>query len=132
MKWLVVIKHAKQAHEKEIERNVNANLAEARKQQRRQPKRLRVPDRVLERRVDAAVRKFIGPQRPVGTVHDAGEEGLGCEDQCPDGEPNCRNCGDPAFAESCAAAGHCPFCGTAHGMSPDSAVAANGYELVPA
>ena len=51
------------------------------------------------------------------------------EDACPDGLPNCRKCGDPAFAVACAAAGHCPHCGTAHGIAPDSVLAAHGVVL---
>lgn len=50
---------------------------------------------------------------------------------CPLGQPNCRNCGDPAYKDACAAAGHCPQCGTAHGIAPDSVVKAAGVELVP-
>lgn len=44
--------------------------------------------------------------------------------------PNCRNCGDPEHAASCTAKGHCPDCGTKHGIAPDRIVAENGYELV--
>lgn len=126
MRFHIVIKHAKKAHDKEIERNVNANVAEALKQAKRA--RGKLDDRgqrVLRRRIEDAVRSRQGAERAVGTVHDT------CDTECPDGEPNCRNCGDPAFAESCAAAGHCPHCGTKHGLAPDSVVAANGYELVP-
>jgi hypothetical protein len=56
----------------------------------------------------------------------------GLEDTCPDGLPNCRNCGDPQFAESCRKAGHCPHCGTKHGIAPDSVLAANGLTMVEA
>lgn len=65
------------------------------------------------------------PMRPLGTIHTS-IEGF----ECPDGLPNCRNCGDPAHAESCKAAGHCPHCGTAHGVAPDAVLAANGYGII--
>lgn len=63
--------------------------------------------------------------RPAGTVH------TDAESECPNGLPNCRNCGDPAHLESCVAAGHCPDCGTKHGIAPDAHLAANGYRLEP-
>jgi hypothetical protein len=50
---------------------------------------------------------------------------------CPNGLPNCRQCGDPAHAEACRSAGHCPDCGTKHGVAPESVVRANGYRLEP-
>jgi len=49
---------------------------------------------------------------------------------CPDGLPNCRNCGDPQHAEACIAAGHCPHCGTQHGMTPQRLLAEGGYHLL--
>jgi len=63
--------------------------------------------------------------RPTGTEHAAP-----MSDACPEGRPNCRNCGDPAFADACKAAGHCPQCGVTHGIAPDAVLAANGYALV--
>jgi hypothetical protein len=48
--------------------------------------------------------------------------------ECPDGFPNCRHCGDPQFAASCA--GHCPLCGTAHGIAPASVLEKHGLVLV--
>lgn len=45
--------------------------------------------------------------------------------------PNCRNCGDQAFVALCRAAGHCPDCGTTHGIAPDSVLAATGVILTP-
>lgn len=65
----------------------------------------------------------VGPARAVGTVHAEAEL------ECPEGLPNCRNCGDPAYAETCRADGHCPNCGTAHGVAPDATLAANGFAL---
>lgn len=52
-------------------------------------------------------------------------------DDCPDGLPNCRNCGDPAHAASCRASGHCQDCGTKHGIAPDAVLAAHGFALEP-
>lgn len=74
-----------------------------------------------QRRQD--VERRITQGRPVGSLHAL------VEDACPDGGTNCRNCGDPAFAESCAAAGHCEACGTRHGIAPEAAVAAAGLAL---
>lgn len=69
------------------------------------------------------VEKHVPQGRPVGSLH------AHLEDACPDGGTNCRNCGDPAFTETCKAAGHCPACGTKHGIAPDSVVAAAGLVL---
>lgn len=65
-----------------------------------------------------------GPKRSVGTIHSEADS------ECPEDMPNCRNCGDPEFYIPCKKAGHCPDCGTKHGIAPDSVVAANGYKLV--
>lgn len=54
------------------------------------------------------------------------------DDTCPLGRPNCRRCGDPAFQETCRNLGHCPQCGTAHGIAPTSVLEAHGLTLVPA
>lgn len=62
---------------------------------------------------------------------DAGAVHTVMDSECPNGLPNCRNCGDPEHAESCAKAGHCPFCGTRHGIAPDRVLAANGFALEP-
>jgi hypothetical protein len=62
--------------------------------------------------------------RPSGTVH---AESI--DSTCPEGLPNCRNCGDANHRESCLAAGHCPHCGTRHGIAPDAHLKANGYRL---
>jgi hypothetical protein len=62
--------------------------------------------------------------RDAGTIH------THADSECPEGRPNCRNCGDPAHAESCIANGHCPDCGTKHGIAPDSVIAKHGYALV--
>jgi len=65
-----------------------------------------------------------GIPREKGTVHTI------ADDECPEGKPNCRNCGDPEFAQLCRAAGHCHHCGTRHGIAPQSMVEFNGYILV--
>lgn len=62
-------------------------------------------------------------KRPKGTVHTE------MDSDCPEGLPNCRNCGDPVHETSCRAQGHCPQCGTAHGIAPESRLAENGYKL---
>ena len=71
----------------------------------------------------AALRKESTP-RAKGTIHTV------CEEECPDGGSNCRNCGDPEFKAMCRAAGHCKFCGTRHGIAPTSVIEKNGYILV--
>lgn len=73
----------------------------------------------VERFVDARV----GTKRVKGAVHTE------MDDACPDGKPNCRNCGDSAFAASCQQAGHCTDCGTKHGIAPTSVLAAHGFAL---
>jgi len=52
------------------------------------------------------------------------------DSECPLDRPNCRHCGDPAFAVSCVASGHCQQCGTAHGIAPDSVLVAKGLVLL--
>lgn len=78
--------------------------------------------RVISQQMAIAQRR-AGKPRPVGTVHDT------CDSDCPDGLPNCRNCGDPEYRQQCEAEGHCDLCGTAHGIAPDSVLEANGYKL---
>ena len=70
-------------------------------------------------------RGFRSAARPKGFVHTE------ADDTCPLGRPNCRNCGDPDHVAECQAAGHCPDCGTKHGIAPDAIVARNGYRLEP-
>lgn len=67
-----------------------------------------------------AVTNNADPGDPCGT----------CEATTTERRPNCRHCGDPAHADACQAAGHCPDCGVKHGVAPDAIVAGNGYELV--
>lgn len=105
---------------------------------------------------DPSVVKVIQSIRPVGTQHDeipsrpnpfacpnvkcgacghvthdteAGEPCDQCGSTMTTAVPNCRNCGDPEHAKACRAAGHCPDCGTNHGIAPDRIVAANGYRF---
>jgi hypothetical protein len=62
-------------------------------------------------------------------VRQVGDLWTTAEADCPEGRPNCRQCGDPAQATACAAAGHCPDCGTRHGIAPDAVLAAKGLTL---
>ena len=117
-RFKIIVDNPKVAQEKEIERTVAANLAAYGVDQMQPVEAAR-----LEAAIDQAVRVTVGEEKPEGTVHDT------VESDCPKGLPNCRNCGDPAYAASCQAAGHCPECGTKHGLAPDSVVAANGYRL---
>ena len=67
------------------------------------------------------------------SVHnfDVGHVHTEMDDECPLGLPNCRNCGDPAYAERCKEAGHCPDCGTKHGIAPESVLEKHGFKLEP-
>lgn len=67
--------------------------------------------------------KFL-EKRLKGTIHTE------VDSECPNGLPNCRNCGDPEFEESCESQNHCPDCGTKHGVAPNSVLLKNGYKLV--
>jgi hypothetical protein len=67
----------------------------------------------------------VGAARAVGHIHTE------MDDVCPEGLPNCRNCGDPGFAAACEQAGHCPDCGTKHGIAPDAVLARHGFVLEP-
>lgn len=67
--------------------------------------------------------KDRAPVRVTGFVH------AEMNSECPDGGKNCRNCGDPEFAWICKGSGHCPNCGTKHGIAPDSVLAKNGFRL---
>jgi hypothetical protein len=77
-----------------------------------------------DRRATAAA-AALEPTAPV-----VGELWTVAATECPDELPNCRNCGDPVYADQCAAAGHCPLCGTAHGIAPSSVLEAHGLVLV--
>ena len=83
------------------------------------------------RSVERELLKKHGQLRPSGFVHDRGLNQEGVESDCPFELPNCRNCGDPDHATECRAAGHCPDCGTKHGIAPDAVVTRNGYRLEP-
>jgi hypothetical protein len=119
-RFKIVIDNPTVAHEQEIERNIRANI------HAHGVNRMGAAEAV--RAVSAITRKIrasVGPERPAGTIH------AEADTDCPDGLPNCRNCGDPEHAETCKAAGHCPDCGTKHGIAPDRIVAAHGYRLEP-
>jgi hypothetical protein len=119
-RFKLVIDNADLAHEKEIERNVRANM------KAHGVEKMAAHDAARTTNViNREVRKRFPEARPAGEVHDIADT------ECPDGMPNCRNCGDPNHAASCQAAGHCPKCGTAHGIAPDRIVSENGYRLEP-
>jgi Zn finger protein HypA/HybF involved in hydrogenase expression len=61
--------------------------------------------------------------REVGSVFSEAEM------DCPAGGVNCRNCGDPEYTEECLEKGHCPNCGTKHGISPDVILNRYGFRL---
>jgi hypothetical protein len=109
-KFHIVIHDAQLAHDREIARNVEANVRVHGESHRRK----------IERMMAA---RYVNGPRESGTIHDTAET------ECPDGLPNCRNCGDPYHAASCEASEHCPDCGTKHGLAPDAHLAANGYRL---
>lgn len=67
--------------------------------------------------------KEKAPIREKGFIHTE------VDSECPEGLPNCRNCGDPNYKQSCKEAGHCSDCGTRHGIAPDSVLAKNGFKL---
>ena len=91
------------------------------------PKRLRDVARL---KILEAVKQNQGAVKPKGFIHDRGPENKGFTFDCPDGLPNCRNCGDPDHAASCQAKGHCPNCGTLHGLVSERHMKENGYILV--
>lgn len=108
--YAIVVQDSAVAHAKEIERNVAANVKVHGIQH--------LPKIVRE------VTARAGSPRAAGTLH------AHLSHECPDGLPNCRNCGDPKYAANCQAAGHCPHCGTRHGIAPDRVLEAHGYALV--
>lgn len=103
--------------EKQQKRQVDLRTAELRK------------SRVSEHRMATLIAEELAEG-----LHQPGEtDTLYCDvvdEECPDGLPNCRNCGDPAHAAACKAAGHCPRCGTLHGIGPASKLAEFGLEVV--
>lgn len=109
-RYRIIIHDAQLAHDREIHRNIEANV-----RAHGEAHRARITRHVQDR--------YAHPPRPEGTVHDEADS------ECPDGLPNCRHCGDPAHEETCKAAGHCPACGTKHGIAPDAHLTANGYRM---
>lgn len=81
--------------------------------------------RVHSYRLHPAVQKRVAaqPHPEAGSIH------AEMNDACPEGRPNCRNCGDPDYAQQCKQQGHCPDCGTRHGVAPDSVLARNGLAI---
>lgn len=86
-----------------------------------------LPEHVVQLR--AAARNPVKPE--------PGEIWTVADTDCPDGQPNCRYCGDPAFEATCRQVGHCPLCGVGgdgkggggHGVAPNSVLAAHGLRL---
>jgi hypothetical protein len=114
-RFKIVIADPVVAREKEIERHLRHVLRHATPANN-------VATRRLTRRLRADLEQQIH-QQTSGDVHAI------CDEECPDGLPNCRNCGDPDHADACKAAGHCPDCGTKHGIAPTRILAAHGYRL---
>lgn len=110
-KFAIVVDNADVAHTQAIHRNIE---------------KFRAAGFPPEFAVSAA-RAYVGDAHPEGFVINA--EPLATE--CPEGKPNCRNCGDPAHEDTCRAAGHCPNCGRSHGMASDATLAKHGYRLEP-
>jgi hypothetical protein len=123
-RYKLIIADAQLAHDKEIERNTNTQVARDIKAKRESGEKVNEFD--VANLTRGHRRHFADKfkQRPVGAVHGVSAT------ECPFEMPNCRNCGDPQHAASCQAQGHCPDCGTKHGIAPDSVLAANGYALV--
>jgi hypothetical protein len=117
--FAIVIADAAKAHRQEIARNVAANIRAHANAEMDAADLTR-----LAMHLDKRVRETVGAPKAEGDLH------THMPDTCPDGRPNCRNCGDPAHAATCRAAGHCDKCGTAHGIAPASTLEANGYALV--
>lgn len=116
--FAIVIEDPAKARKAEVDRNVRANVHRHVKPQMAPRER-----QVALARLTAVAEQVAGVGRGAGDLHTT------CDDACPDGLPNCRNCGDPAHREACRAAGHCPHCGTRHGIAPDSVLAAGGMSL---
>jgi hypothetical protein len=93
--------------------------ARARHARHYQRGRRNLPPAILDRMLAR-----VAPKRQVGDLVTVAAV------ECPDGAPNCRNCGDPAFADECRESGHCPHCGTRHGIAPQSYLEATGVTLV--
>ena len=138
-KWAIVVDDPVKAHAADIARNAQANIAAHLKAR---PDAGPVESARLASMVHKAVRTRAGEPKRAGDRHVADP----IDDACPEGAPNCRNCGDPAFAASCLAAGHCQSCGRSagvvgllpppvgrggHGIAPQGYLAATGLRLDP-
>jgi hypothetical protein len=114
-RFKIVINDPEIAHQKEIERNVNKRLSE-----------VKVSNAVEMARATNRLHRDYSKQI---TKYQPGAVYTVADTECPEGLPNCRNCGDPHHVATCRAAGHCHDCGTKHGIAPDRLVAASGYRL---
>ncbi len=80
-----------------------------------------------------ALRRAGRPRREIDRVDhrpNRGDLWTSADSECPLDFENCRNCGDLEYADRCKSEGHCPQCGTAHGIAPDSVLARKGLILV--
>ena len=118
-KYALVIDDPIAHHAAEIERNVRVHTQRVIGSREVDPaERARVVGHV-ERRI----RETVGAPKAAGELHTVADS------ECPDGLQNCRQCGDPAHRDTCRAAGHCPHCGTRHGIAPESYLQATGVAL---
>lgn len=107
--YAIVIEDPDQHHASTVRRTIERNV-----QHHGERHRKKITELALE---------IVGGKRQKGDLHTLAES------ECPDGLPNCRNCGDPDHLEACAAAGHCPHCGIDHGITPDGLLADRGVVL---
>jgi len=96
-RYAIVIADPEKHHAAEIDRNVKANLAHQVSTRRNIGPQ---ETAALTTRIDRAIRARTSPPRDTGELHTVAET------DCPDGLPNCRNCGDPAHKATCRKAGH--------------------------
>lgn len=120
-RYAIVVTDPEKHHAAEVDRNVKSNVSHHLAQRKGAGPQ---ETAVLVARMHKAVLERTPEPRPVGTLHAVAET------ECPDGLPNCRNCGDPAHTAACRKAGHCPLCGIAHGVAPERYLADSGVELV--
>jgi len=120
-RYKIKIRDEELARDMEVKRNVDGNVKAAAGARKIPVASVRTDTKFmnkLKKQIEKRTKK-----RPKGAVHAVAWT------ECPDGGANCRSCGDPLFVDQCAASGHCPYCGTLHGIAPESVVLANGYEL---
>ena len=118
------VAHVEAQVSRSIARNLPAALAAAQQEAARAKRAWTAADEVrVTNAVAREVRRLVGEPRQVGDLHTTADR------ECPDSGLNCENCGDPEHAETCAAAGHCPHCGTRHGIAYAALLANAGLSL---